>query len=75
MSDAGRELHEDIGALKASLAAQDKRLDKIETNVEKLLEYAATTKGGWRVLFGVATAAGAVGAGIAKLFAMVKGGA
>jgi hypothetical protein len=68
--DVGRE----IGALEARLDSQEKRLDRIDTNVEKLLEYAARTKGGWWALATVGTVGGAAGAAIAKMLAMLKGG-
>ena len=64
----------EIGALEARLDAQEKRLDKIDTNVERLLEYAARTKGGWWALATIGTLGGAVGALLAKILSIVKGG-
>lgn len=69
-ADIAREL----GEIGARLNGHDDRLDKIDANVEKLLEYAARMKGGWWALGAVGGIGGAIGAGAVKLFAMLKGG-
>jgi phage shock protein A len=71
MSD---ELHRDIGrhdeaieTLKSEVAAMRAQLNRIESTLSQ-------TKGGVRTLIAVGSIAGAVGAAIAKGYAMLKAG-
>lgn len=58
---------EAIDTLKAEVAAMRKDLGEIKVLLSE-------TKGGLRMLIGVATAGGAIGAAIMKFFTTVKGG-
>lgn len=66
------DVQRDIGALEARADAQEQRLERIEAKVDTLVEWAAKSKGGVRMLIAVgsiaATLAGLIGAFIAKVF-------
>jgi hypothetical protein len=63
-------IHRNIGALEARANAQEERLKRIEAKLDSLVDWAASSKGGVRMLFAVGSAgmalAGLVGAWIAK---------
>jgi hypothetical protein len=68
------EIQRDLGRLEARADSTDERLERIEGKVDQLVQWMQQSKGGLRTLIAVGTIAGAVGAGVAKAVAMVKGG-
>lgn len=62
-----------IGRLEAQIDSAEERLDRIETKLDSLIENFAQARGGWKVIWGVAGAGGAMGAAFVKLLAMAKG--
>ena len=61
------EVHRELGKHDGLIAELQKRVEKIDTNVEKILEHINQTKGGWKVLVVMSSLAGACGAMVSKL--------
>lgn len=65
------DVQRDLGRLEARQDSQDARLERIEAKVDTLVDWAAKSKGGVRMLIAVgslaATLAGLIGAWIASL--------
>ena len=68
------DVQRDIGALEARQDASDARLERIEHKVDKLVEYMASAKGGWRLLVAVAGITASMAAGVAELLHWLHGG-
>jgi len=64
----------DLGAFEARLDAYEAQLTEVRTDVKKLLDYAARTKGGWFAIATAGTLGAGMFAGFMKLVSMVKGG-
>lgn len=68
------DVQRDIGALEARQNASDARLERIEAKVDKLVEYMAGAKGGWRLIFAVGGLAASLAAAIAEVLHWLHGG-
>lgn len=68
------DVQRDIGALEARQDASDARLERIEAKVDKLVEYMAGAKGGWKLLVAVGGVAASGAAAIAELLHWFHGG-
>lgn len=68
------DVQRDLGNLEARQDAADARLERIEQKVDKLVEYMASSKGGWKLLVAVGGIAGSGAAAIAELLHWVHGG-
>lgn len=66
------DVQRDLGRLEARQDSQDERLERIESKVDQLVEWAAKSKGGVRMLISVgslaAALAGILGAWLSKLW-------
>ena len=69
------DVQRDIGNLEARQDAADARLERIESKVDKLVDYMAGAKGGWRLLVAVGSAAATLAAGIAEALHWLHKGA
>lgn len=58
---------ERIATLEANYKHMDDKTDDMAKDIKEMLEFMQQTKGGWRVLAGVAAIAGAVGGILAKV--------
>ena len=70
MTDIQREL----GAHEARLDHIERRLETIDSKLDRVVIATERVRGGWQVLVSVGGIAGAVGAGIVKLITYLKGG-
>lgn len=61
------EVHRELGKHDGLIQELQKRVEKIDTNVEKILEHINQSKGGWKMLVVLASLAGACGAMVSKL--------
>jgi hypothetical protein len=67
------ELERDIGRHDADIENLKSNVQAIKVDLDEIKAILQQTRGGWRVLLGVATAAGAAGAGLAKFFTFKVG--
>lgn len=68
-------LHREMGAHEKAIETLEREVREMRAALVRIEATLAETKGGVRTLLGVASVAGAVGAGLVKVFASMKGGA
>lgn len=68
------DLQRDIGRLEARQDSTDERLERIESKLDQLVEYMASAKGGWRLIFAVGGLAASLAASIAEVLHWLHGG-
>lgn len=67
-------LHREMGAHEKAIETLEREVREMRAALVRIEATLAETKGGIRILLGVASVAGAIGAGIVKLFAALKSG-
>jgi len=67
-------IHREIGAHEKAIETLEREMRDVKAALARIEATLAETKGSVRMLIGVASVAGAVGAGLVKLFAAFKGG-
>jgi len=68
-------LHREMGAHEKAIETLEREVREMRAALVRIEATLAETKGGVRTLIAVGSVAGAVGAGIVKMFAALKGGA
>lgn len=71
--DDNSQLHRDLGRMEQKLADSERRLAAVEGMVFDVHKIVTEARGGWRALLAIGAIAGAVGAGIIKIIAFLKG--
>lgn len=61
-----RDVQRDLGRLEARQESAEDRLARIESKMDQVLEYMASSKGAWRMLIGVGGLAATLAAGITE---------
>lgn len=67
-------IHREIGAHDKAIETLEREVREMRASLIRIEATLAETKGGIRTLLGVASVAGAIGAGLVKVFATIKGG-
>lgn len=67
-------IHREMGAHEKAIETLEREMRDVKASLNRIEATLAETKGGLRTLLAVASVAGAIGAGIVKLFAALKGG-
>lgn len=62
----------DFGAMEAKVELLEKKMDDMAADMKELLGIVQQAKGGWKTLVMVGTAAGAVGAAVAKAASWIQ---
>jgi hypothetical protein len=65
------EVHRELGKHDGLIQGLQHRVEKIDVNVEKILEHINQTKGGWKVLVVMSSLAGACGALVSKFISVL----
>jgi len=65
------QVHQTLGKHDGLIESLQKRVEKIDGNVEKILEHINQTKGGWKVLIVMSGLAGACGAMVSKVISLL----
>ncbi len=65
------EVHRELGKHDGLIAELQRRVEKIDSNVEKILEHINQSKGGWKMLVIMSSLAGACGAMVSKLITVL----
>ncbi len=68
-------LHREMGAHEKAIETLEREMRDVKASLVRIEATLAETKGGVRTLLGVASVAGAVGAGLVKWLAYLKSGA
>lgn len=67
------ELHRDMGRMETEISELKRRVGNVETMMFDVHKIVTEARGGWKTLLAVGAASAAVGAGVAKAIAFLKG--
>lgn len=67
------EVQFNLGSHAARLDGIESRLGHMETKLDRVVLATERVRGGWQALIAVGTISGAIGAGLAKFIAIIKG--
>jgi len=65
------QVHQTLGKHDGLIDSLQRRVEKIDGNVEKILEHINKTKGGWQVMLIMSSIAGACGAAMSKFITLL----